>query len=238
MSGSGPVLSAKLADVASAVCAQEPKVTVPILVPISESEWTTQFRNSDFGSDPQPISNEARSKAVTDVPSFLAPRYIDRIRHGHEFERADSREPKIHQLNHAAESDTAAIFAPENLLHAFYRSKEEFAFNGWFVTASAVLILIAGIAAGIMWPLNSVSSSSTAASERLIVDRLNAITGELSSLRHDLEDVAASQRHVAEKQEQLSAAQASLAIAQEQASVKQHRMPSTRTNRPSKATRP
>jgi hypothetical protein len=226
-----------LADFGTVVCAQEPKTTVPILVPISEREWTTKFRKSDFGSDPRPISTEARTEGVTDVPPLLSPKSIDRIGHDHEFERADSREPKIHQLKHAAESDTAALSAPEKPLHAFYRSKEEFSFGGWFVTASAVLALIAGIATGIIWPWKSAPGSNTAASERLIVDRLNALTGELSSLRRDLKDLAASQRHVAEKQEQLSAAQASLAIAQEQATAKQDHVSSTRTSRPRK-TRP
>jgi hypothetical protein len=120
-------------------------------------------------------------------------------------------------------------------LHAFFRSNEEFSFSGWFVTASAALALIAGIAAGIIGPWKSAPSANPAATERLIVDRLNAITGELSSLRHDLKDLAASQRHVAEKQEQLSAAQANLAIAQEQATAKQDHVPSTRTSRPRKA---
>jgi len=233
MSGSRRVPSPILADFGTGVCAQEPKTTVPILVPISEREWTTKFRNSDFGRDPRPISTEARTEAATDVPPLVSPKSINRISHGHEFARADSCEPKIRQLQRAAESDTAAISTPEKPLHAFFRSIEEFSFSGWFVTGSAALALIAGIAAGII-PWKSAPSSNTAATERLIVDRLNAITGELSSLRHDLKDLAASQRHVAEKQEQISAAQERLSVVQEKATVKQNHVPSTRTSRPRK----
>lgn len=238
MGGSKRVLSPKFADFDTVLCRQESKSPLPILVPISEGEWATKCRvaNSGFGGDrPRPVETEIRKEAVTEPAPQKS---IDLIRNSHEFARVDTVEPQIHQFRDAQERDIAAIPDAERPLHAFSPSKENSSFSGWFVTASAALALMAGTATGVIWSWKSAPSSNTAASERLIFDRLNAITRELSSLRHDLTDLAASQRHVAEKQEQLSAAQDRLSVAQNQATAKQDHVPSTRTSRLRKTTRP
>jgi hypothetical protein len=186
--------------------ATEPLQT--IWVPRSENELAANFRvtKSDFEGDcPTSSAPETRNEPVTDVPPPLSP--------------------------HVTGPEGSTTPASEGLFHTFNSSKKKSPFSGRSVAVSATLAFMVGIAAGVIWPWNLTLASSTATTEQLIVNQLNAIAEELSSLRRDLKNLTAGHQHITEAQEQLAAAQARLAAAQEQWIAKQNHVPSTQVNR-------